>query len=69
MKKILYVNSFTVKNADFSSSDAIGYGITSSDALYTALQRNFELLPVPLSFDQRLGELEELLLIKQEVLA
>lgn len=47
MKKILYLSSFTVRNNDFDSSDAIGYGITSSDAIFNALQKKYQLIKIP----------------------
>lgn len=47
MKKILYLNSFTVNTTDFDSSDVIGYGITSSAAIKQALQKNYEVINIP----------------------
>lgn len=72
MKKILYLKSFTVKKTDFNSSDAVGYGITSSEALFQALKNNYQLIPVPTSCNEapdHSAYLEWTLISYQEIFA
>jgi len=47
MKKILYLNSFTVTQTDYNASDAVGYGITSSDAICHYLKNDYTLIKIP----------------------
>lgn len=48
MKKILYLTSFTTQaTGSHHGSDAVGYGITSSNAILQALRQNFDVVVVP----------------------
>jgi len=46
--KILYLDGFTVKKGDFDASDAVGYGITASEAIQKGLrERGYEVFTIP----------------------